>query len=187
MIHTVVPGDCLYHIAQEYLGNGNDWPIIWEDNRAVVANPNLIYPHEKLYIPKHAQATETVSVVANSNSNIDARAYVPKHGNNNSETSAVAGDYSCGQLESLWIDNGGNPSSAFIAAEIAEAESGGNATAISPTNDRGLWQINYPSHGPILATFNPDGNARAAIEISDNGTDWQPWTTFQTGAYIGRC
>lgn len=95
------------------------------------------------------------------------------------------GLYSCAALESLWESVGGNSGSAFIAAEIAMAESGGNPRAISPTDDFGLWQING-SHGS-LATLDPVGNARAAVIVSGNGSNWNPWTTYRTGAYIGRC
>ena len=73
-----------------------------------------------------------------------------------------------------------------MAAEIAMAESGGNQYALSPTNDYGYWQING-SHGPAQATFNPIGNAKAAIAISSDGTNWDPWTTYVSGAYQGRC
>ena len=73
-----------------------------------------------------------------------------------------------------------------MAAEIAMAESGGQQYALSPTNDYGYWQING-SHGPAEATFNPIGNAKAAIAISSDGTDWGAWTTYVTGAYQGRC
>ena len=73
-----------------------------------------------------------------------------------------------------------------MAAEIAMAESSGEQYALSPTNDYGYWQING-SHGPALATYNPIGNAKAAIIISNDGTDWDPWTTYVTGAYEGRC
>lgn len=93
--------------------------------------------------------------------------------------------YSCASLESLWISAGGNPSDAFIAAEIATAESGGNPDAISPTDDFGLWQING-SWG-AMASLNPWTNVHSAITISNNGTNWSPWTTFTSGAYIGRC
>jgi len=72
-----------------------------------------------------------------------------------------------------------------MAASIAMAESGGNPSAISPTNDYGLWQING-SHG-ALATLNPLGNAEAAVSISGNGGDWGAWTTYTSGAYSGRC
>jgi hypothetical protein len=72
-----------------------------------------------------------------------------------------------------------------MAAEIAMAESGGNANAISPTNDYGLWQING-SNG-ALATLNAFQNAKSAITLSHNGTNWGPWTTYHSGAYNGRC
>ena len=88
-------------------------------------------------------------------------------------------------LEDLWIQEGGNPGEAFIAAEVARAESGGNPGAISPTADYGLWQINV-SHG-WQATLDPVGNARAAIAISGNGTNWSPWTTYTSGRYAGQC
>jgi hypothetical protein len=97
----------------------------------------------------------------------------------------VQGYYSCSALEALWESAGGSYGTAFIAAEIAMAESGGNPNAISPTNDYGLWQING-SHG-AQATLDPLGNARAAVAISSDGTDWSPWTTFTSGAYIGQC
>jgi Lysozyme like domain len=101
--------------------------------------------------------------------------------------SSFAGSYSCNQLEALWDQEGGNPRTAFIAAEIAIAESDGNPDAISPTGDYGLWQINA-SHGLAVSTMlSPAGSAQAAIAISSDGTDWSAWTTYTSGAYIGRC
>jgi hypothetical protein len=97
-----------------------------------------------------------------------------------------SGTLGCAGLEQLWEDAGGSQAEAFTAAEIAMAESGGSQYALSPTDDFGYWQING-SHGPALATFDAYGNARAAIIISDDGTDWDPWTTYVTGAYEGRC
>jgi len=101
--------------------------------------------------------------------------------------SPVLDSYSCSELEQLWDSVGGNPDDAFIAAEIATAESGGNPYAVSPTDDIGLWQINLPSWGPAMASTNPVVNARAAVTISYDGSDWGPWTTYTSGAYIGRC
>jgi Lysozyme like domain len=95
------------------------------------------------------------------------------------------GLFDCSELQALWISQGGNKNASFIAAEIAMAESGGNPNAISPTNDYGLWQING-SHG-AEASLIPVVNARAAIAISNNGTNWDQWTTYTSGAYIGRC
>ena len=97
----------------------------------------------------------------------------------------LGGQLGCQGLEDLWDAAGGNPAHAFMAAEIAMAESGGNQYALSPTDDYGYWQINI-SNG-ALATFNAYGNARSAIILSDDGTNWSPWTTYTSGAYVGRC
>jgi LysM repeat protein len=102
-----------------------------------------------------------------------------------SGSTTLSGTLGCTGLEELWTQAGGNPADAFMAAEIAMAESGGNQYALSPTDDYGYWQINA-SNGS-LATFNAYGNARSAIILSDDGTNWSPWTTYTSGAYVGRC
>jgi len=100
--------------------------------------------------------------------------------------SAPPGDYSCSALESLWVSAGGNPASKFIAAQIATAESGGNPSAISPTSDYGLWQINS-SNAPGSEMLNPYANVKEAILLSNNGTNWSPWTTYTSGIYASEC
>lgn len=115
----------------------------------------------------------------------------PAGGSNSTPSSSsggstnLSGNLSYAQLEQLWVDAGGNPAQKAIAAAIAEAESSGvqNATNQNSngTIDRGYWQINS-SHG-TLSTFDPLGNARAAVSLSSNGANWQPWTTYNTGAY----
>jgi Lysozyme like domain len=93
--------------------------------------------------------------------------------------------YTYGQLKQLWIQNGGNKLAADIAAAVALAESGGDPNASNSntdgSTDRGLWQINSV-HGS-QSTFDVTANTKAAIAISGNGSNWQPWVTFQTGAY----
>jgi hypothetical protein len=93
--------------------------------------------------------------------------------------------YTYSQLEQIWIDNGGSPAAAPIAAAIAMAESSGGAGSTNQDNngsiDRGLWQINS-IHG-AQSTFDPNANARAAVAISSNGANWRPWTTYTSGAY----
>lgn len=111
--------------------------------------------------------------------------YVPPKPQKRYVPPPVYGYYNCSMLEHLWDSVGGNPAAAYVAAEIATAESGGNPRAISPTDDFGLWQING-SHG-ALASLDPIANAKAAVIISGNGSNWTPWTTFVSGAYIGRC
>lgn len=92
--------------------------------------------------------------------------------------------YNYAQLEGIWVQAGGSPGSAPIAAAVAMAESGGNSTATgqdSGSVDRGLWQINSV-HGN-QSTYDVMGNARAAVAISNGGTNWSPWTTYTSGAY----
>jgi hypothetical protein len=97
---------------------------------------------------------------------------------------AFHGTLSQAQLEQLWDQQGGNPAEAPTASAIAEAESSGDEQATNTSSAgtaRGYWQIES-SHG-ALSTYNPEGNAKAAIAISDNGTNWSPWETFTSGAY----
>jgi LysM repeat protein len=171
--YTVRAGDTLSSIAQRFYGNPADWSFLYHVNSSVISNPNSIYAGEKLkipasvsssYAPKHAKASATLT----------------------SAVSHLSGTLSCSGLEALWEAAGGAHGEAFMAAEIAMAESGGNQFALSPTDDYGYWQINA-SHGPAMATFNAMGNAKAAIAISDDGSDWGAWTTYTSGAYAGRC
>ena len=101
----------------------------------------------------------------------------------------AGGTLDCSGLEALWESAGGSPAAAFMAAEIATAESSGRQYASlwdgNGTVDRGYWQINS-SHGS-LSTFSAYGNARAAVLISGDGADWTPWVTYQLGAYAGKC
>jgi hypothetical protein len=168
-LYTVKPGDTLFGIV------GNNWPAVCDQNH--LENCNLIYPGEVLNVQQGA-ATVSYSV-ASSDSDNGVSDRVSHY------QSSPSGSLSCSGLESLWMAAGGNYGVAFIAAEIAMAESGGNQYATGPNGERGYWQIN-PDHG-YLATYDAYGNARAAISISSNGADWSAWTTYTSGAYIGRC
>lgn len=101
------------------------------------------------------------------------------------------------QIRQVWLDNGGSPAAADVAAAVAMAESGGNPSAHngnSATGDDswGLWQINYfgALYWPRVAAFgmpdtltDPNRAAQAAITLSSNGANWRPWTTYTSGAY----
>lgn len=52
--HTVVKGECLWYIAgyPEVYGNPLEWPRIYEANRDIIKNPDLIYPGQVLRIPR---------------------------------------------------------------------------------------------------------------------------------------
>lgn len=104
-------------------------------------------------------------------------------------SSVGGGTLSCTGLEHLWEAEGGSPGAAFMAAEVATAESSGQQYSTNHntngTVDRGYFQIN--STWGALSTYDPAGNARAAIQISHDGGDWTPWMTYDSGAYQGKC
>ncbi|SFG18885.1 peptidoglycan-binding protein LysM [Neptunomonas qingdaonensis] len=49
--YTIQAGDSLWAIAQKHLGNGNDYTKIFEANKEVIKDPDLIYPGQKIRIP----------------------------------------------------------------------------------------------------------------------------------------
>ena len=55
--YTIQSGDSLSKIAKEFLGNAMDYPKIFEANREVIKDPNLIYPGQKIRIPASSEAT----------------------------------------------------------------------------------------------------------------------------------
>jgi LysM repeat protein len=62
--YTVVPGDCLWKIAQREYGDASKWPIIYDANRNVIGdNPNLIYPDQTFVIPPLEDEPETPATV----------------------------------------------------------------------------------------------------------------------------
>jgi len=50
--YTVKKGDSLSKIAKALMGDGNKWPKLFEANKEVIKNPDLIYPGQQLRIPK---------------------------------------------------------------------------------------------------------------------------------------
>lgn len=86
---------------------------------------------------------------------------------------------------------------ARIAAAIAMAESGGNATEVTNDSDDysfGLWQINMKgSMGPSRRAMyglsknedllDPATNARVMSAISQQGQNFSAWTTYRDGDY----
>jgi LysM repeat protein len=203
--YRVRSGDTLSTIARHFYGKATDWGYIYRENDKIISDPNRIYVGETLlipgtvpadykladYIPKHAAPTATTATVtatttSNSNSGSGGTVVVQSSTSGGTGTSGgLSGTLGCTGLEQLWNAAGGNPADAFMAAEIAMAESDGHQYALSPTDDYGYWQINA-SNG-ALATFNAYGNARSAIILSDDGTNWDAWTTYTEGRYEGKC
>lgn len=46
--HIVIKGDTLWHISGNYLGNPFRWKEIWNLNKEMIPNPDLIFPAQKL-------------------------------------------------------------------------------------------------------------------------------------------
>jgi nucleoid-associated protein YgaU len=49
--YVIKSGDTLSAIAQKYYGKASAYPRIFEANREVIKNPDLIYPGQKIRIP----------------------------------------------------------------------------------------------------------------------------------------
>ena len=49
--YTVKSGDSLSKIAKQHYGDGNKWRAIFEANRDLITNPDLIHPGQVLKIP----------------------------------------------------------------------------------------------------------------------------------------
>ena len=49
--YVIQKGDSLSAIAKRYYGNAQDYPRIFDANREVIKNPDLIYPGQKIRIP----------------------------------------------------------------------------------------------------------------------------------------
>lgn len=98
--------------------------------------------------------------------------------------------YTYAQLEGLWINAGGPPAVAPVAAAIALAESGGCSAALNPTDNGGtqtsvsLWQVSNGTHSYPASWATPAGNATEAVaKYTGAGNSFSPWGTYVSGAY----
>lgn len=94
------------------------------------------------------------------------------------------------QLESLWVQAGGDQSLAPTMAAIALAESGGNPASNNYTDNDGtqtswgLWQISDGNHNQPDPNINtPLDNAKAAV-AKYNSQGLGAWGTYTSGAYL---
>jgi hypothetical protein len=74
-----------------------------------------------------------------------------------------------------------------IAVGLAESscDPGASYTNSNGCVDRGLWQIDNCAHPNVsnACAYQAQCNGDAAWNISGDGTDWEPWTTYTTGAW----
>ena len=97
--------------------------------------------------------------------------------------------FSLSQLLSYAQGAGFTGQSANTAAAIAMAESGGNPNAINysdPGGSYGLTQINGAAWGPGATSTlgNPSEAFNQMFNISQGGTNFTPWSTFNNGSYL---
>lgn len=99
------------------------------------------------------------------------------------------------QVENIWIQAGGSPQAAAMAAAVADAESGlnPNASRVNPDGSTGIGLWLLPQNGTPPGSTDPIANARAALQYSNNGTDWSQWCSTwsdnncgeNNGTYLG--
>lgn len=169
--YTVQPGDTLSGISLRFCGTYWDYPEL--ARASGISTPSLIYAGERVVLACHGAASASSSGQSGQPA-IQTSGSVAAAGQANIP-GTIPDVYSFFGLEQLWRSAGGSSAEQAVAACIAEHESGGRVYATGAQGERGLWQI-APSHGS-LSTYDPYGNAKAAVIISNGGADWSQWTT----------
>jgi len=120
--------------------------------------------------PHTAQAMQTVQ-------NTPLTQSAPPQKKSTTKSASPSGGMQYDQVENTWLQAGGSPQAAAMAAAVADASSGLNPNAQRTNPDGtvsiGLWLI--PKNGVPPGSTDPIANARAAIHLSQNGTDWSQW------------
>ncbi len=200
--YTVVSGDSLWKIASRYLGNGARYWDLVEANKekypSLAKNPNLIYPGWELTIPGtsgNLSSSGSRSTSSSSSTPSNASSFVA-----NPNVAAPAAGAKGGKALLAWLERAGlSGENLRMAWSIGMAESGGNPRAFNGnanTGDKsyGLFQINMLGNlGPARLKqynlssnedlFDPETNIRVMIKMSNNCTNWQPWSVYKRGSY----
>ncbi len=96
------------------------------------------------------------------------------------------GRFSLGQMTQLAKNSGFSDEKAPVMAAIAMGESHGDPSAHNTNKEDsyGLTQINADAHGPkARGAFNPQRAFDLAFDISKGGTDFSPWSVYNSGEY----
>jgi len=51
-VHVVQPGETLWTIAGEAIGDASLWPALYRANRDQIVDPHTVYPGQRLAIPE---------------------------------------------------------------------------------------------------------------------------------------
>lgn len=96
----------------------------------------------------------------------------------------AGGTFTTGQMQALWIANGGDPAQAQNAGCHGQQESGGRSAVTSSNPDGGvnvgLWQLDTRGKGAgytVAQLQDPNTNARVTVFATNNGRDWSAWAT----------
>lgn len=97
-------------------------------------------------------------------------------------------------LEGIWINAGGDPAVASIAAAVALGESSGipDNQNLHDSNGRGgtqsswgLWQISDGTHTPFDGWSDPFVNAQHAVDKYTHANNtFSPWGAYTSGRYL---
>lgn len=92
------------------------------------------------------------------------------------------------EMVQAWISAGGPLRYTVPWISVSRAESSWDTEAVSPTDARGLYQLEPyswpPGAGPIANWTDPVANSQAAVILSGGGVNFAPWDTAY--ANIGR-
>jgi nucleoid-associated protein YgaU len=53
--YTIKSGDSLSKIARSFYGDASKWPALFEANKEVIENPDLIYPGQQIRVPANPE------------------------------------------------------------------------------------------------------------------------------------
>jgi LysM repeat protein len=187
--YTVQPGDSLSSIAQNVLGDSNDWQELYSLNASQITDPNVIYANEVLQLPlQTSQATAQDAVYSSSSSdNYVSQSVgeqkvpqptVPVYTPPATNYARGEGAY-IGVVDSAAALYGVDPA---LMVRIIECESGFNPNAYNPSGATGIaqfmpgtyygsWNIykdQYPLSSPIgqiyaMALKIHEGDVRAWV------------------------
>src|SRR5690349_16515322 len=102
--YTVKPGDTLSSIAQRFYGSSARWNWLFQANRSVIKNPDMIFPGQVLSVPSKPPARATATATAT--------AAAPARQTALTTSTTLSGTLSCRGLEELWEQAGGSQAEA---------------------------------------------------------------------------
>jgi LysM repeat protein len=146
--YTVAHGDTLYGIADKKYGSGKYWPTLYDANKTEISDPNLIYPGEKLDIPRHAGATSIVSAP-----------YMPKHSATTGPIPVAVGGSVESVLQAVASTHGWTGIQWLALYNVEQREAGFNLYAKNPYS--GAYGIAQFINGPS-EYYNYGGNPDTA-------------------------